>query len=169
MVLHRGDDDLITLVHKGIAERRCHQVDGFGGATRENDFLGLGSVDELSHLLTRRLMQICCLLRQEMNATMHIGVDVQVFIAHRIQHTQRLLRRSAVVEIDQRFTIHLALQDREILSYLIDIIHIFLFSVCKGTNKRAENQRNFEFSYERECVRGKASKVRKKVSKKQNN
>ena len=50
-------------------------------------------------------MEVGGLLRHPMNATMHIGIDIQIFISHGIEHTERLLGSGGIVEINQRLIV----------------------------------------------------------------
>ena len=57
-----------------------------------------------------------------MDAAVHVGIHVQVFLAHGVEHAQRLLRRRGIVQIDQRPAVHLTPEDGEVLADLIDIV-----------------------------------------------
>src|SRR5690606_7377124 len=59
---------------------------------------------------------------QEVQPAMHIGVFVAVGVRYGIDDGLRLLRRSAVVEIDQRLAVDLTRQDREIATDRLDIV-----------------------------------------------
>ena len=123
VVLHVGDDDFVACLHLAFAERRRHEVDGLGGAASEDDLLRLAGVDELAYLFTCCLVQVGSLLGEIVDAAVHIGIDVQVLVAHGVEHTQRLLCRSRIVQIDQWLLIYFAAQYREVFPYLINIIH----------------------------------------------
>ena len=69
-------------------------------------------------------MEISSLLRQIMHTAMHIGIHVEILVAHRIEHTERFLRRCRIVEIYQWFVIDLARQNGEIFPNLIKIVHL---------------------------------------------
>ena len=58
-----------------------------------------------------------------MHPTMHIGIHIEVLIPHGVEHHERLLRGGRIVEIDQRFLIHLTRQNGEILAHLFYIEH----------------------------------------------
>ena len=80
-------------------------------------------MDKLAHLLARRLMEVGGLLREVVHTTVHIRIHVEILIAHSIQDTHGFLRGSRIIKIHQRLTIHFASENREILPYLIDIVH----------------------------------------------
>ena len=63
-------------------------------------------------------------MRKIVNTTMHVGIYIEVFIPHGVEHHERLLRGCCIIEINQRLLIDLATQDGEILTYLIYIVHI---------------------------------------------
>ena len=123
MVLHLSDNDLIASLHLTLAERTSHKVNGLGSASCKNDLLNLAGIDKLTHFLASGLMQIGSLLREVMHPTMHIGIHIEVLIPHGVEHHERLLRGGRIVEIDQRFAIDLARQNREIGPYLFYIEH----------------------------------------------
>ena len=54
---------------------------------------------------------------------MHIGIDVEILIAHGVKHTERFLCGGGIIEINQRLIIHRPRQYREILPYLLNIKH----------------------------------------------
>ena len=116
MMLHDRHDDLVTLLHQ-FAKTARHQVDGLSGATGEDDFIRLLRIDEAANGLAGRLVEIGGLLREVVYTPVDIGIDVEVFLTHRIEHAQRLLRCGGIVEIDQRTVIDRAREYGEILSY----------------------------------------------------
>ena len=108
VMLHFRDDHLVTSLHLRFAERRGYEINRLCGPARKDDLLCLAGIDKLAHLFACRLMQVGGLLAQVVDATMHIGIHIEVLVAHRIEHTQRLLRSSSIVEIDQWLTIDLS-------------------------------------------------------------
>ena len=123
VVLHLGNQHLIACLHLRLAERAGHEVDGLGGAACKDNLLGLTRMDKLAHLLARRLMEVGGLLREVVHTTVHIRIHVEILIAHSVEHAERFLRGGRIIQIHQRLTIHFASQNREILPYLIDIVH----------------------------------------------
>jgi hypothetical protein len=51
-----------------------------------------------------------------------VGVFHRIGLRHRVDHDLRLLRRGAVVEIDERLAVHLAREDREVLADLVHVV-----------------------------------------------
>ena len=129
VMLHIGDHHLVASLHLTFAERRGHQIDGLGCSACKHNLLRLLRIDEGAYLLTGSLVQIGCLLGEIVNATMHVGVHIQILLTHGIEHTQGLLRRCRIVQIDQRPTVNFPLKNGEIFSYLIDIVHYILGSI----------------------------------------
>ena len=101
MMLHCTDDDFIALVHHPFGKGTGHQVDGLGGSPGKHDFLGFRRTDELPHTFTGCLVQVGGLLREVVHATVYVGVHVQVFVAHGIEHAEGFLRGGGIVEVDQ--------------------------------------------------------------------
>ena len=56
---------------------------------------------------------------------MHVGIDGAILLRDSIDHGLRFLRRSRIIEIDQRASVDLARQNREILSDCLNIVHRF--------------------------------------------
>ena len=53
-------------------------------------------------------MQVGGLLREIVHAAVHIGVHIEIFLAHGIEHAERFLCGGGIVEIDQWFVVYLA-------------------------------------------------------------
>ena len=125
MMLHLRQDDFIAIVQESLAEGGCHEIDALCGASGEDDFSRGAGVDKAAHGLARSLMKFRGLLAEVVHAAVDVGVHVQVLIRHGIDDAARFLRRGAVVEVNQRTTVHLAGEDGKILSYLLYIYHFF--------------------------------------------
>ena len=81
-------------------------------------------MDELAHLFAGCLVQVGCLLREVMHASVHIGIDIVIFFGHGLNHLSRLLCGGCVVEIYQWPVIYRAAKDGEIFAYAVDIVHV---------------------------------------------
>ena len=125
MMLHDGDNDLVAHLHKFIAEGTGHKVESLGGATGEDYLAGSAGVDEAAHSLAGLLMQFCGLHAEVMDTTVHIGIGVDILVAHGVEHTQRLLRSGGIVKIDERLAVDLTAQDREIGPDVLNIVSCF--------------------------------------------
>ena len=119
VMLHVGDQHLVALLHKRCTEGLCHEIDALSCSTGEDHLTRLPGIDEAAHLLTGSLVQVGGLLRQVMNAAMHIGIHVQIFFAHRIEHAERLLRCCRIIKINQRLIIYFPRQDGKVFTNLI--------------------------------------------------
>ena len=128
-MFHLSDDHFIACLHLRLAERASHQIDGLRSTTGKDNLLYLRRIDELAYILTRSLMKIGCLLTQVVNTAMHVGIHIQIFIPHGIEHHERLLRSGRIVEIHQRLLINLPRKNGEVFAYFVDIVHIYLQSL----------------------------------------
>ena len=123
VVLHGGDNHLVTLAKEGLAKRGGQQVDGLGGATGKDDLIGGGGIDEGAHALARCLVQPRGLLREEVYAAMHIGVHRVVLLGDGVDHRARLLRGGSIVEVHERLAIDRAVKDGEVATDSVYIVH----------------------------------------------
>ena len=92
------------------------EIDAFGRAARENDFVGAFGVDEFRGAGARGFKRVRRAVAQLVDAAMDIGVVVLVIMHQRVNHRARFLRRGGVVEINQRLAVDLLIEDRKILS-----------------------------------------------------
>ena len=74
MMLQLRDDNFIAGVYKGFAKRESHQIDRLGGATRENDLVGIGSIDIARHFAACFFERIRGTHSQSVVTAMHIAV-----------------------------------------------------------------------------------------------
>ena len=124
VVLHRRDDYLVAFTHESLAERRHHQIDALRRAACEDYLFRLGRVDEAAHRLACCLMKVGGTLREIVHATMHVGIGIEIFVAHGIEHAKRFLRGGGVVEIDKRTVVYGARENREVGADFIYIVHL---------------------------------------------
>jgi hypothetical protein len=82
-------------------------IDRLGGRLGEHHIVDRRRVEEPPHDLARILIGIGGRIGEEMQPPVHIGVFVRIGVADRVDHRLRLLRRGAIVEIDQRLAVHL--------------------------------------------------------------
>ena len=119
MLHHRDDDFVASLQH--LTEGGCHQVDSLGGTAGENHLLHTAGINEGTHLFACEFHKVGGFLRQGVNATVHVGLVVVIHPVNRLDDGTGRLRRGGIVQIDERATLNLALQDREILANPFDI------------------------------------------------
>ena len=62
MVLHHGDNHLVALVHKLLAERGCNEIETLGSATGEDNLIHRRGIDKTTNRLACSLVQVGSLL-----------------------------------------------------------------------------------------------------------
>ena len=121
VMLHLGEHDLIARLDQGAEETLSHQVERLGAAMRQDDLLALAGV----HIGPRRIARRLIGVRRRAGEIVHPAMNIRVArlheAGHRVDHALRLLRRSGVVEIDQRLAIDLAVQHRKIGAHAGDV------------------------------------------------
>ena len=122
VVLHDREHDLVALADSHAAERAGDEVDRLGGVAGEDDLLGAAGIEEAAHGLARLLEALRRRVGEVVQAAVHVGVLEAVGVIHRLDHRARLLRRGAVVEIDERLAVDLAEQDREVGADALDVV-----------------------------------------------
>ncbi len=134
VVFERGEQDLVAALQARPRVGLRHEVDGFGGAAREDDFARGGGVDEGAHALARMLEHLRGFLAQLVHAAVHVGV-VQLFVVvDRRDDAGGALRRGGAVEEDQRRAVHLAGEDGEVAP------HAFCVVAGVGADSRSWSQ-----------------------------
>jgi hypothetical protein len=116
VVLHRRDDNLVAGAQKGAAEGGGDEVDGFGGATHEDDLVGPRGIDEAAHPLACRLVEVGGAVAEEMHAAVGVGVVLQVVAAHGLDNLDRLLRRRGTVEVGEPAAAHRTCEQRKVVA-----------------------------------------------------
>ena len=86
VVFQDGDHDFIAGADVLAPPALGHQVDGFGGAPHENDFVGGAGADEARHLVPRRLVGIRGPCRQFVGGAVDVGVFVGVEPGQPVDH-----------------------------------------------------------------------------------
>ena len=74
MVLHAGDQDFVARTDVGAPEALRDQIDAFGRAAHENDFVDMRRVEELLRGAAGGLVIFGRGLREIMDAAMDVGV-----------------------------------------------------------------------------------------------
>ena len=77
VVLDMADYHIVAIMQKILAPARSHQVQGHRSTQSKYHLLTALRTDKLAHHLSRLLVSYRHLLRQQMHATMYIGVIVQ--------------------------------------------------------------------------------------------
>src|SRR5450830_2045847 len=116
-MLQMGDDDFITFSHMLGAPALGHQIDCFGGATHENDFIDIRRIEEASYAFACTFIGVGCTCRQFMRSAVDVGVFVFVERADPIDYRLWLVGRGSIVEPNQLAAVDAFLQNRKIASH----------------------------------------------------
>jgi len=122
MVLHDGENDLVAFPDMRAAIGARHKIDGFSSVPGEDDLGIRASVYEAAHGLPRLLEIRGGEVAQIVQPAMDVGVFLSIGALNGIEHRSRLLRRGAVVEIDERLAVDPLCQDREVSADGLDVI-----------------------------------------------
>ena len=103
VVLHRGDDHLVSRLHKCPTVGVRHGIDAIGGAPREDHLRSLPGVDEVGSGLPRRLVRLRRHPAEVVDAAVDIRIGVEVALRKPIDDALGTLCRGSVVEVGQRY------------------------------------------------------------------
>ena len=117
VVLHDRQDDLIARAERVRAKTVGHEIDGLGRGAGEDDLVHRPRIEEAAHGLARGFVILRCRVGEEMQAPVHVGIFLRIGLHHGIDDRLRLLRRSAIVQIDERLAVDFPRQDREITAH----------------------------------------------------
>ena len=123
VVLHLCDDHIVALVEETLRVAIGHRVERRRGTRREDNLPLVGGAQSLGHHPACILIECCAALREVVYAAVDVGVLRAIQLRHPLDDTPGLLGRGAIVEIDQRLTIDLLLQDGELPAYIFRIKH----------------------------------------------
>lgn len=130
VVLHLGDEDLVTLAHPqalrggGVAvpERARREVQRLGGVAGEDHLVRRGGAEELRHPLPCPFVGVGRRTGHAVRAALDRGVVVGQVGDLRVDHLLRPLRGGPAVEVDHRgVVIEHAGQDREVRADRLDV------------------------------------------------
>ena len=97
------------------------EIDAFGGAAREDDFLRGASVDEPGDSFAGAFVGGGGAIAQLVDAAMDVRILVLVVVLDGLEDGARFLGGGAVVEVDQRMSVDLLAEDGEILAKLFPV------------------------------------------------
>ena len=117
-----GEQDLVAALQARARIGLRHEVDGFGGAAREDDFARRGGIHEFAHAFARAFEHGRGFLAQLVHAAMHVGVVHPLVVVDRRDHALGPLRGSRAVEEYQRLAMHLAREDREVAPHALHVV-----------------------------------------------
>src|SRR6266581_2122998 len=115
-MLHFREQDHISFANKFSTPCLRDKVNAFGGATREEDFVGARSTDVFCDTPSRFFVSFRCPRAQRVQSAMHIGVLMLVVAPKRVDDGARFLRGRRAIKINQRMTVCALSQDWEILA-----------------------------------------------------
>src|SRR5947209_15403085 len=121
MMLHLGEKNLVPRFEVGASPCLRHEVDPFSRAAGENNLIRVASVDEFGGALPGGLESIRGAIAQLVNASVDVGVIPFVKMAQGIEDGARLLGSSGVIQIDQRMSMHLLIENGKVLPQLCPI------------------------------------------------
>mmetsp|Transcript_34857 Transcript_34857/g.76049 ORF Transcript_34857/g.76049 Transcript_34857/m.76049 type:complete len:240 (+) Transcript_34857:804-1523(+) len=101
VVLHGCRDDLISGLELRPGPRPCHQVDGLGGVSGEDDLYRVAGSDEFGHLRPGTLEGIRGPDGEGVHPSVHVAVVLAVEARHLLEDAPRLVRGGRVVQVDQ--------------------------------------------------------------------
>ena len=104
MVLHVGDENLIASGELSFHESMRDKIDPLCRAAHKDNFVLIRRADKLSSFGTSRLVGICRLLAEIVNAAMDVGIFHAVVAVDGLNHGSGLLRCGPVIQKGQRFT-----------------------------------------------------------------
>ena len=121
VMFHGRDDDLVASVEGLPAVTMRDEVDGLGDAAREDDLALRRGMQKVLHFHTGIFIGLRRFLTQVVGTPVNVGIFFRVVAMHCINHHLRFLARGGIVQVDQRFPMHLSLQDGEVFTNIPDI------------------------------------------------
>jgi hypothetical protein len=121
VVLHVGEHDDIAFAEVGAAPRAGDQVQRLGRVLGEDHLVGGGCVDQAGDCCSGTFVRLGRFTGEPVRAAVDRSVGVLEELGHRIDHPARLLRRVAGVEVDERLTVDLTGEDRELLAHRLQV------------------------------------------------
>ncbi len=111
VVVHHRQQNFIAFRKKFSAPGLGYQVDGISGAAGENDFFGVGRMNKMADLFPSGFKLFGCPVGEVMRAAVDVGVGGGVIFREAPDDGGGFLRGSRVVEIHQRISTHLLIQN----------------------------------------------------------
>jgi len=113
-MLHLGEKDHISRAEKFSAPGLSDEIDPFGRAAGEDDFVRTGGAEVLGDASPRAFIRLGRARTELVQAPMDVGVLVLVIISQGLENLSRLLGGRRVVEIDKWMVVRPFPQDREV-------------------------------------------------------
>ena len=122
MMFQIRNNDLVILLDL-IRQSISHQINAFGCSFGKNNFVIVFCINEPLNLLSGKFHFFGCNLTQSVDATVNVRVDGFVIFFPGFNDRQWFLRSCCIVQINQRFSVHLLIQNWKLCSYVVDIKH----------------------------------------------
>ena len=103
VVLHRGDDHLVSRLHKCSAVGVRYGIDAVGGASREDHLRSLPGMDKSGCGLPCRLVRLRRHPAEVVDAAVNVRIGVEVALLKPVDDALGALCRGSVVEVGQRY------------------------------------------------------------------
>ncbi len=124
VVLGNRDDDFVSLADIREAIAVGNEVQRLCRVLREDNFFRALRVDELRRDLARVLVDFRRLDGKRIGAAMRVCITAAIVAAKRSDDLLGLLRRRAVVEVDDGLAVHLRMEEREVFEKFLWISHL---------------------------------------------
>ena len=121
VVLELGDEDDVPRAEVREPPRVRDEVDALGGVADEDHLARGRRVQQHANLLARGLEALRRALRELVDAAVDVRVRGLVERLHRLEHLPRLLGARGGVEVRERLSVELLLEDREVLAQRVRI------------------------------------------------
>ena len=116
VVLEHREHDFVARLQELPAVGVGDEIDAFGRAADEDDFLDRRCTEERLHLFAGLFVGVGRAGGQRVGAAMDVRIVVLVKVRNRVDHALRLLRGGGVVEPGQRLAVDLLPQDGKVLA-----------------------------------------------------
>ena len=123
MVLHDAQDDLVPGNHARRGPGIGDQVYSLGRSGREENLVLMRGTQKPAYHPPHALVVLGCQIGQEVQSAVDVRILVRVGARNGVDHDLRLLRRGAVVEIDQGLAVDPAREYREISPDSLYVVH----------------------------------------------
>ena len=114
VVFELGQEDFVPRPDVAAAPGRGHEIDGFRGAARENDFIRAACVDELRGADAGAFIGRCRAIAQLMNPAVDVAMVVLVIMADRIDDRPRFLAAGCAIQVNQRPAVNILVENGKI-------------------------------------------------------
>ena len=115
-------NDISGAYFAGISEGGADKIDSVGGSAGKDDFFCRTGIEVTGNELACVLVSCGSFLSEMVSSSVDIGVEPLVVMATDFEDDFRFLRGSCIVEIHQRLSMNLMLEDRKTRAYCTDVV-----------------------------------------------